>query len=107
MTAVTASTPSAVVTLGMYDPPYLNEAQDVLWAALRRALVDQGIERALGPLPQSLDRQRAISDALADPRLALGHTCGYPLRKLYAGRLKPLAQVDSSSHRYFVGFCLP
>ena len=91
MTAVTASPPCAVVTLGMYDPPYLNEAQDVLWAALRRALVDQGIERALGPLPQSLDRQRAIGDALADPRLALGHTCGYPLRKLYAGRLKPLA----------------
>lgn len=81
----------AVVTLGMYDPPYLNNAQDALWAILRRALVAEGIEDALGPLPQNLDRRRAIGDALTDPRLALGHTCGYPLRKFYKGRLKPVA----------------
>ncbi|WGD31040.1 PhnD/SsuA/transferrin family substrate-binding protein [Ancylobacter sp. WKF20] len=90
MTALPASA-DAVVTLGMYDPPYLHAAQDQLWAALRRALVAEGVEDSVGHLPIALDRDRTIGDALADPRLALGHTCGYPLRTLYAGRLKPVA----------------
>ena len=81
----------AVVTLAMYDPSYLHAAQDALWAALRRALVAEGVEDALGPLPPVLRRERAIGDALTDPLLALGQTCGYPLRKFHAGRLKPVA----------------
>lgn len=91
MTVADRSSPDAVVTLGMYDPPYLHGAQDALWAALRRAMVAEGIEQTLGRLPEALQRERPIGDALADPRLALGHTCGYPLRKFYAGRLKPVA----------------
>lgn len=91
MTAADASSLEAVVTLGMYDPPYLHGAQDALWAALRRALVAEGVEDAVGRLPEVLQRQRPIGDALTDPHLALGHTCGYPLRKFHAGRLRPVA----------------
>ncbi|HSI40205.1 MAG TPA: PhnD/SsuA/transferrin family substrate-binding protein [Xanthobacteraceae bacterium] len=86
-----AAPAAAVVTLGMYDPPFLHAAQDALWAALRRALVAEGVDTLAGRLPAALDRARPIGEALVDPRLALGHTCGYPLRTRYAGRLKPVA----------------
>lgn len=83
--------PAAVVTLGMYDPPFLHGAQDALWSALRAAMIAEGVEGMAGPLPARLARERPIGDALLDPALVLGHTCGYPLRTRYAGRLRVVA----------------
>ncbi|SHO67265.1 ABC-type phosphate/phosphonate transport system, substrate-binding protein [Pseudoxanthobacter soli DSM 19599] len=78
------------VTLGMYDLPMLREANDRLWAYLRDRLVARGWRG----VPELIDRSRAIDDALADPGLVLGHTCGYPLRTRFAGRLRVVATPD-------------
>ena len=91
MASCTKPRAEAVVTLGMYDPPYLATQQDALWAALRRALLREGIDALAGPLPARLNRARAIGDALLDPQLLIGHTCGYPLRTRFAGRLRVVA----------------
>ncbi|MFK8252743.1 phosphate/phosphite/phosphonate ABC transporter substrate-binding protein [Ancylobacter terrae] len=82
---------AAVVTLGMYDPPYLHAAQDMLWSALRAAMIAEGVEALAGGVPAGLARERPIGEALLDPALVLGHTCGYPLRTHYAGRLRVVA----------------
>ncbi|HSI41663.1 MAG TPA: PhnD/SsuA/transferrin family substrate-binding protein [Xanthobacteraceae bacterium] len=78
---------AGVVTLGMYDLPWVQGANDTLWARLRRALADAGWDEA----PAAIERGRPIEAMLEDPHLLLGHTCGYPLRTRFAGRLRLVA----------------
>lgn len=79
-----------VATLGMYDFPAVRAANDRLWAYVHGHLVAAGWRE----VPERLDRARAIDDVLADPGLVFGHTCGYPLRTRFAGRLRVVATPD-------------
>lgn len=64
-----------VANLGMYDPPWLHEATDALWACLRDALAARGWR----DVPSALDRTRPLGAIWRDPALLVGQTCGYPL----------------------------
>jgi len=64
-----------IAALGMYDPRWLNDANDALWAAIARHLRDAGI----GDVPPVLTRNRALDAIWTAPDLLLAQTCGYPL----------------------------
>lgn len=63
-----------VASLGMYDHPAQQAANDALWAALARILRRAGIDA-----PVQLDRTRPVEAIWRDPALLLGQSCGYPL----------------------------
>lgn len=76
-----------VASLGMYDLPWVRDANDALWAAIawrlrRRGLVD---------VPERLERERPLRAIWADSRLLLAQTCGYPLVTELAGRVSLVA----------------
>lgn len=64
-----------IASLGMYDPPWLQMANDALWHAVAERL------RAAGwpDVPERLERERPLGEIWRDPALLLGQTCGYPL----------------------------
>jgi len=72
--------------LPMYDLPELREANDALWAALSRTLMDQGVQA-----PARLDRDTPLETLWRDPRLLIAQTCGYPLAKSLQGQVRLLA----------------
>jgi len=76
-----------VASLGMYDFPWLEAANDVLWAALAGRLRARGLAGA----PERLDRRRGLREVWADPGLLLAHTCGYPLVTELAGKVAYVA----------------
>lgn len=76
-----------IASLGMYDAPSHQAANDALWSAIAERL------RAAGTrgVPAGLDRQRSLHAVWADPGLLLAQTCGYPLVTALAGRLRYVA----------------
>ncbi len=73
-----------VAQLGAYDTPWLQGANDALWAVLARHLVSFGIER----VPDRLDRERDMEEVWAAPDMLLSQTCGYPMMTELAGRVR-------------------
>jgi len=65
----------AVASLGMYDHPAQQRANDLLWAAIARALREDGVDG----VPDALDRTRDVHALWRDPGLLFGQACGYPL----------------------------
>ncbi len=64
-----------VASLGMYDHPAQQGANDRIWSAIVRILRTRGI----GGVPDALDRGRHVHDLWRDPNLLFGQACGYPL----------------------------
>ena len=64
-----------VASLGMYDHPAQQGANDRIWSAIVRILRARGVEG----VPDALDRTRHVHDLWRDPNLLLGQACGYPL----------------------------
>ncbi len=64
-----------IASLGMYDHPAQQSANDTLWAAIADVLREQGVE----DVPGHLDRTRDVQAIWHDPRLLLAQACGYPL----------------------------
>ena len=65
----------AVASLGMYDHPAQQRANDLLWAAIARALREEGGDG----IPDTLDRTRDVHVLWRDQGLLFGQACGYPL----------------------------
>jgi ABC-type phosphate/phosphonate transport system substrate-binding protein len=59
-------------SLGMYDWPWIADANDALWAGVRDRLRGAGVDA-----PDTLDRGDP-GEAFRDPALIFGQTCGYP-----------------------------
>jgi ABC-type phosphate/phosphonate transport system substrate-binding protein len=70
----------------MYDPPELQAANDILWAAIAGRLRSEGVEA-----PRSLTRGVAPGAIWSDPGLLLAQTCGYPLMTTLRGRAQVVA----------------
>ncbi|WP_417771154.1 phosphate/phosphite/phosphonate ABC transporter substrate-binding protein [Stappia sp.] len=68
--------------LAMYDWPEIRTETDALWAALARALRDEGLDP-----PKVLERQRELFSLWSDPDLLLAQTCGLPYVRHLAGRV--------------------
>lgn len=64
-----------IASLGMYDHPAQQSANNTLWTAIADALREQGVE----DVPRHLDRTRDVRAIWHDPRLLLAQACGYPL----------------------------
>jgi len=73
--------------LPMYDPPELHAAVDEWWSGLARALRAAGV----ADVPDRLDRSRAAEALWDAPDLLLAQSCGYPLMRDWAGRLRYVA----------------
>ncbi len=76
-----------VASLGMYDDPPLDEANDALWTQIAARLAARGVRR----VPRRLDRSRALASIWSDPNLLLAQCCGYPLMTDYRDRLRYVA----------------
>ena len=63
-----------IASLGMYDHPAQQRANDAIWADVSRRLRARGIDA-----PDELDRSRAVQQIWRDPKLLLAQACGYPL----------------------------
>lgn len=59
-----------IASLGMYDEPWLADANDAIWAA---------ISSRIPGAPPTLDRSRPLREIWRDPALLLAQTCGWPL----------------------------
>jgi ABC-type phosphate/phosphonate transport system substrate-binding protein len=81
----------------MYDVPELAVATDRLWAVLADAFEAEGVAE----VPRALDRERDHRDLWRDPALLLSQTCGYPLVRELAGRVRIVA-----TPRYHVAECV-
>ena len=66
---------SRVASLGMYDHPAQQAANDDLWRGIAARLRDAGIDG----VPERLDRSRSVETIWRDPDLLLAQACGYPL----------------------------
>ncbi|WP_375689678.1 phosphate/phosphite/phosphonate ABC transporter substrate-binding protein [Pseudooceanicola sp. LIPI14-2-Ac024] len=60
----------------MYDRPEVGQATNALWAAMRDALREDGIDA-----PEALTRSGSLWDHWRSPDLVLSQTCGLPYRK--------------------------
>lgn len=77
-----------LASLAMYvDPPAIRSATKELWAYLRDALRDAGVQE----VPDALDDDIAHDAAWLDPRLLLSQTCGYPYAKHLRGKVRLVA----------------
>ncbi len=76
-----------IASLGMYDRPELQAANDQLWNAIAFHLRDAG----LGDVPARLERERPLHDIWADPGLLIAQCCGYPMMTAFKGQLRYLA----------------
>ncbi len=73
--------------LPMYDPPELHDAVDAWWSGLARAFRAEGV----ADVPDRLDRSRTVEALWGAPDLLLAQSCGYPLLREWAGRLRYVA----------------
>jgi ABC-type phosphate/phosphonate transport system substrate-binding protein len=76
-----------VASLGMYDLPWVQAANDALWAATAVRLR----ARDMADVPLRLDRGRPLRAIWRDPGLLLAQTCGYPLATELAGQVTVVA----------------
>lgn len=72
------------VSLPMYDLPELVDAHEQFWVGLCAYLVEDGFN----DLPVRLAWPADLNAAWLDPGLLLSQTCGYPLRRQLAGRVR-------------------
>jgi ABC-type phosphate/phosphonate transport system substrate-binding protein len=75
-----------IAALPMYDPPELQAANDVLWAAIGARLEAEGVDA-----PQRLTRALPLDAIWSDPGLLLAQTCGYPLMTTLRDRVAVVA----------------
>ncbi|MDF2997113.1 MAG: phosphate/phosphonate transporter substrate-binding protein [Xanthobacteraceae bacterium] len=94
-----------IANLGMYDPLWLQSANDALWTAMRTRLAVHGYSG----MSDALDRARPLAEIWHDPRLLVGQTCGYPLMThlgeavtLIGTPVYDLPGCDGTSHCSFV-----
>lgn len=93
-----------VAYLGLYDAPFVRDANDALWHVLR------GHAAALGlSAPETLDRNQDYQAIWADPALAFAQICGLPLTTTLRGRVRLIATpiyafpgCDGASYRSFI-----
>ena len=78
-----------LAVLPMYDRPELRSATDALWAALREAIRDQGLDA-----PERLTRDGQMRRLWAAPELVLGQTCGLPYVRGLQGRVGLVGAPD-------------
>ncbi|MCB9946783.1 MAG: PhnD/SsuA/transferrin family substrate-binding protein [Rhodospirillaceae bacterium] len=74
----------AVASLGMYDMPELQPANDCLWQRIAEALRAAG----MGGVPPALCRDRPLAEIWRDPRLLLAQACGAPYVTGLRGRVR-------------------
>jgi ABC-type phosphate/phosphonate transport system substrate-binding protein len=91
-----ASSTRLIAALPMYDFPQLEAAHDELWSALRRSLIDAGVDEPPAQLTRGTDQDQIC----AHPFLLLGQGCEYPLAKFFADRVRLVA-----TPRYSVPGC--
>ena len=91
-----------IASLGMYDTPALQGANDTLWSAIASRLRTAGVEG----IADRLERARTLEDIWADPALLLAQTCGYPLATAWRDRFRYVATprysapgCEGTSHR--------
>ena len=72
-----------VASLGMYDAPAVQWANDRIWGVLAERLRVAGMV----DVPEALDRSRPPDVLWDDPDLLFGQSCGYPLMTAYRDRL--------------------
>jgi ABC-type phosphate/phosphonate transport system substrate-binding protein len=80
------STPAA---LPMYDLPELRPHTDALWAAIRTALADVGVEA-----DKALDRITPPPTLWANPALGFAQTCGLPYVRALRGKVTLIGTPD-------------
>lgn len=79
-----------IASLGMYDLPQVQGANDAFWALIR-----DGLREAGRPAPEALSRgDTAYWAAWEDPTLVLSQTCGYPFRARLHGRVTLVGTPD-------------
>jgi ABC-type phosphate/phosphonate transport system substrate-binding protein len=76
-----------VAALPMYDFPWLQNANDTLWAALRREMIGVGMIET----PQRLTRHLAHFEVWMHPLLLFGQACEYPLAESPADSVRLIA----------------
>lgn len=76
-----------VASLGMYDHPAQQAANDRLWAGMAQNLRARG----QADVPDRLDRDRPVQAIWRDPDLLFGQICGYPYAREPALELQVLA----------------
>jgi ABC-type phosphate/phosphonate transport system substrate-binding protein len=81
---------TGAASLPMYDWPEIREATDSLWLAVRRQLLERGIEA-----PDVLDRNSDPELLWNDPALLLSQTCGYPYANMLVDKV---ALVGTPAH---------
>jgi ABC-type phosphate/phosphonate transport system substrate-binding protein len=91
-----------IASLGMYDLPWLHEANDALWQGIAQRLRAAGLR----DVPTWLERERPLAALWRDPNLLLAQTCGYPLRMQLANSVRVVATPryateygDGAGHR--------
>lgn len=83
-------------SLGMYDRPEIQWANDQLWKSIASRLREAGLTN----VPDELDRERHLPAIWDDPGLLLAQCCGYPFVTRWRGRLRYIA-----TPRYRVNGC--
>ncbi len=78
---------TACASLGMYDFPPLEAANDALWHAVASRLAASGFTA----VPYTLDRARPLEAIWRDPDLLLAQACGYPVVTSLAGLVETVA----------------
>lgn len=76
-----------VASLGMYDMPGIQDANDALWSGLAKWLRRNGLDG----VPDRLDRGRPLDQIWDDPNLLLAQSCGLPFATKWRGRLRYVA----------------
>ena len=66
---------SRIVSLGMYDQPFLHSTNDLLWQELCHCIIDIDAEI---DLPVQLNRDMSLTDQWLSADLLLSQTCGFP-----------------------------
>jgi len=74
-----------IASLGMYDHPSQQDANDRFWTATRTHLGDG---------PQDLTRDGGLMEIWTSPALVLGQTCGFPYRAALIGRVTRIGTPD-------------
>jgi ABC-type phosphate/phosphonate transport system substrate-binding protein len=76
-----------IAALPMYDFPALQDANDALWAAIRRQMIEAGAIET----PQRLTRDLTHVETWMHPLLLFGQGCEYPLADSLADSIRLIA----------------
>jgi hypothetical protein len=94
-----------VASLPMYDWPEVRDATDALWAAIRAALIQEGIDA-----PTALERDGDPETLWTDPDLVLSQTCGFPYANGLSGKVAliatPAYRIDGATKAPISAFLL-